>query len=338
MKWKQIKIHTTTQAVDLISDMLAGLGVCGIEIEDNVPISEEETKGMFIDILPDLPPDDGTAKVSFYLSADEETKEASFQSGDTVRSQDEPDMPFEELMEAVKNGLADLSSYMDIGSGEIEISETADADWMNAYKEFFKPFVLGNVLIKPVWEEDVPHDGPVVVLDPGTAFGTGTHETTRLCLAGMQKYIEPGMTVFDAGCGSGILAIAAAVLGAENVTACDIDPEAVRATEENAALNEACEGRISVFGGNILEDDTLRNQIGYEKYDLVVSNILAPVIIALAGIMYRHLKPGAVWISSGIVAEKEADVLAAIKARPEYEVLGVEHDGDWVSITARRVK
>ncbi|MBR2591923.1 MAG: 50S ribosomal protein L11 methyltransferase, partial [Oscillospiraceae bacterium] len=158
MKWKQIKIHTTTQAVDLISDMLAGLGVCGIEIEDNVPISDEETKGMFIDILPDLPPDDGTAKVSFYLSADEETKEASFQSGDTVRSQDEPDMPFEELMEAVKNGLADISSYMDIGSGEIEISETADADWMNAYKEFFKPFVLGNVLIKPVWEEDVPHD------------------------------------------------------------------------------------------------------------------------------------------------------------------------------------
>ena len=338
MKWKKYTIETTTEAIDLISSMLAELGIQGIEIEDNVPLTEQETKGMFIDILPELPPDDGTARVNFYLSADEETKKATFQCGDAPRQNEEPEMSEEALLAAVRQGLEELRAFCDIGSGEIRESETEDKDWMNSWKEYFRPFAVGDILIKPTWEEVPPEhaDKLCITIEPGTAFGTGTHETTQLCIRQLEKYLRPGMEVLDVGCGSGILGIAALKMGAGHAVGTDLDESAITGTQENAALNDLTEEDFHVILGNILDDPAVQAEVGENRYDLAVSNILAPVIVMLAEEIAAHLKPGAIWISSGIVEEKEADVIAAVKARPELELLEVTRQGEWVSVTARK--
>ena len=323
--------------MDLISDLLNDLGIQGIEIEDHVPLTEAETKGMFIDILPELPPDDGRAWVHFYLSADEETKEAVFQCGDAPRQTEEPALSEEELLEAVKGGLEEMRAWCNVGSGAISLSETEDKDWMNAWKDYFKPFAVDRILIRPSWEEIPPEhaDKLCVTIDPGTAFGTGTHETTKLCVQQLEKYVKPGMEVLDVGCGSGILGITALRLGAGYAAGTDLDESAITGTLENAARNGYTEKDFQVLLGNILDDAEIQRQVGFGKYDLAVSNILAPVIILLSGVIGSFIKPGALWISSGIVAEKEEEVLSAIRNRPEWEVLEVLHLGEWVSITAR---
>ena len=195
MKWTKFTLKTTTEAVDLISNMLDELGIEGIEIEDNVPLSEADTKGMFIDILPELPPDDGTAKVSFYL---------------------EDLSNLEDLLRNIEEGLDDLSEFVNVGERTIAVSETEDKDWINNWKQYFKPFTVDDILIKPTWEEiPAEHaDKLLIEIDPGTAFGTGKHETTQLCIRQLDKYIKGGEKVLDVGTGSGILGIAALKLGA----------------------------------------------------------------------------------------------------------------------------
>ncbi|MDD6211626.1 MAG: 50S ribosomal protein L11 methyltransferase [Clostridiales bacterium] len=338
MKWKKYTIETTTEAIDFISDMLNEIGVEGIEIEDHVPLSDSDTKGMFIDILPELPPDDGTAKINFYLSADEETKHAVFQCGDAPRQAEEPDMTEEELLRAVREGLEEIRMFCNPGSCEITSSETEDKDWMNTWKEYFRPFAVENVLIKPTWEEipEEHRDKICITMDPGTAFGTGTHETTQLCIRQLHKYLKPGMEVLDVGCGSGILGITALKLGACHAVGMDLDECAITSTHENGALNDLKEEDFHVILGNILDDVQVQNEVGYERYDLAVANILAPVIVLLQGEIARHLKPGAIFITSGIVDEKEKDVTDAFEKNPEFEVLEVTRQNEWVSVTARK--
>lgn len=338
MKWRRYTIDTTTEAVDLISEMLMELGVGGIEIEDHVPLSESETKGMFVDILPELPPDDGTAKVHFYLSADEETRDAVFGCGDAPRQAEEPSIPEEVLLEKIREGLEEIAVFVPVGGGKISVSETEDADWMNSWKAYFQPFPVGDIWIRPTWE-DVPAEAAgktVITIEPGSAFGTGTHETTQLCIRQLQKYITSGMKVLDVGCGSGILGIAALKMGASSVTGTDLDESAVAGTRENAALNGLTEEDFHVILGNILDDSGVQDEVGYEEFDLVTANILAPVIVMLTGEIARHMKSGAVIITSGIVAEKEQDVRKAFAARPEFEVTEVLHQGEWVCVTARK--
>ena len=338
MKWKKFTIETTTSAVDLISDLLAGLGVGGIEIEDNVPLTESETKGMFIDILPELPPDDGTAKIHFYLSADEETKEAVLPCGDAPRKAEEPEMSEEELLAAVRAGLDEMAKYADIGSGTITASETEDKDWMNAWRDYFRPFSVDGIWIRPTWEDIPEGETPerVITIEPGTAFGTGTHETTQLCIRQLKKYVRPGDKVLDVGCGSGILGITALKLGAASAVGTDLDESAITGTHENAALNDLTEQDFHVILGNILDDRAVQDAVGYNTYDVVCANILAPVIVMLTGEIACHMKRGAVIITSGIVAEKEEDVRQAFLARPEFEILEITHQGEWVSVTARK--
>lgn len=338
MKWKRYTIDTTTEAVDLVSEMLSELGVSGIEIEDNVPLTESETKGMFIDILPELPPDDGSAKVHFYLSADEDTRNATFGCGDAPRQVEEPAMGEKELLEAIRSGLEEIAVFMPVGSGRITVSETEDKDWMNSWKEYFRPFAVGDIWIRPTWE-DVPEDASpsqVITIEPGTAFGTGTHETTQLCIRQLEKYLQPGMKVLDVGCGSGILGITALKLGASSAVGTDLDESAITGTQENAALNDLTAEDFRVILGNILDDAAVQESVGFETYDLVTANILAPVIVMLTGEIARHMKTGAVIITSGIVAEREQDVLDAFAARPEFELLEVTRQGEWVSVTARK--
>lgn len=318
MKWRKFTIETTTAAVDLVGSMLDDLGISGIEIEDHVPLTEAETKGMFIDILPELPPDDGTARVSYYL---------------------EMDVDAEQVMKQVREGMEDLRGFADVGTARITVSETEDLDWMNNWKQFFKPFTVDDILIKPTWEP-VPEeygDKLLVEIDPGTAFGTGSHETTQLCIRQIQKYLKPGDRVLDVGTGSGILGITAIKLGAAYAFGTDLDENAVAAAKENVAVNRIPAAQFPIVTGNILDDAAIQEAAGQECYDLVVANILAPVIILLSGEVARHMKKGAVMITSGIINTKEAEVKEAFKQNPDFEILETVSQNDWVSVTVRRV-
>ncbi len=320
MKWLKFTIDTTTEAEDFISEMLNELGVEGIEIEDNVPLTESDTKGMFIDILPELPPDEGKAKVTFYLDEDKSQAEV------------------EKLLADVREGLRETAQFVDIGAGTITAGETEDKDWINNWKEFFKPFTVDDILIKPTWEEipEEHRDKLMIEIDPGTAFGTGSHETTQLCIRQLRKYVRPGDRVLDIGTGSGILGIAAIKLGAGQAFGTDLDENAVEAAKENVEVNGIPAGQFPIVTGNILDDEALQSQAGLGDNDIVVANILAPVIIALTGEADRHLKPGGIFITSGIIDMKEEDVLAAFEAHPVWEVLETVHQGEWVSVTAQK--
>lgn len=325
MKWKKYTLETTTEAVDLVSAAFDELGIEGIEIEDNIPLSESDTKGMFIDILPELPPDDGTARVSFYLDADSDNAE---------------------MLEKVHEALEELKLFTNIGSGVITESETEDKDWINNWKEFFHPFVVDDILIKPTWEPlpEGMEAKTLIQIDPGTAFGTGAHETTQLCIRQLEKYLKElgagkerkDIEILDVGTGSGILGIAALKLGANHVFATDLDDNAIEAVGENLASNDLTEEQFKTVCGNLIDDPEIQKAAGDECYDIAVANILAPVIIMLQGEVFRHIKHGGIFITSGIIDTKEEDVKAAIEANPEFELLEINHQGEWVNITARR--
>lgn len=329
MKWTKITLDTMTEAVDLISCMLSELGIEGIEISDKLPLSEEDKKRMFVDILPDPVDNDNSAAISFYIDSSED---------------------LDGLLRQVKEGLLDLSGYVSIGSGKLTVSETEDKDWINNWKQFFKPFRIDKtIVIKPTWEEltDRSPEDLVIEIDPGISFGTGSHETTKLCILSLKKYVRPGDTVLDAGSGSGILSIIAKKLGAGEVLGVDIDPLAINAAIENAAVNriDAVEWTgteelvfnkpVKFATGNVIEDEGIRSRIGRERYNLVIANILADVIIPLSGVMKENMKDGAVFICSGIINTKEEEVKNALENN-RFAILEVNRMGDWVSFVARK--
>ena len=315
MKWNKYRLATTTEAVDLISYTLAEMGIEGIEIEDKVPLSEEDKKRMFIDLLPDLEEDDGKAYVSFYI---------------------EPEKDHESTLEEVLAAVKELADFVDIGEATIEKSQTEDIDWMNNWKKYWKPFKVDeHIIIKPTWEtvEDVPED-TLVELDPGTAFGTGTHHTTRLCITQLKKYMQPGQEVLDVGCGSGILSIIALLLGAKEASATDVDIHAVEAAIENARVNGIESDIYTVLTGDVISDADFRHKVGEHKFDMVLANIFAEIIIPLSGVVKEMMKPGALFITSGIIDEREEDVRKALTENG-FEIMEVTHSGGWVSFTAK---
>ena len=317
MKWNKYTLTTTTEAEDLISSMMMEAGIEGIEIEDKVPLSEQDKSRMFVDILPEGPEDDGVARISFYL---------------------EPEQDNGAILAAVQEGLDEIRGYgIDVGAGTIEASQTEDKDWINNWKEYFHQFYVDDILIKPSWEEVKPEDQDklLIQIDPGTAFGTGMHETTQLCIRQIRKYMEPGTQVLDVGTGSGILSIAALKLGASYAFGTDLDPCAISAAEENREVNGILEEQFQVMVGNILEDTAVNDAAGYGKYHMVVANILAEVLLPLTPVVVQHMKKGGIYITSGIIEEKEAAVVNAIKSAGLH-VLEVTRQGEWVSVTARR--
>ena len=317
MKWKKFTLTTTTEAVDLISCAFDEIGIEGIEIEDNIPLTEKETKGMFIDILPELPPDEGLAKVSFYLD-------------------DDADVPG--MLEKVNEALEELKMFTDLGACTIEASETEDKDWINNWKQYFKPFTVDDILIKPTWET-IPEehkDKLLIQIDPGTAFGTGMHETTQLCIRQLRKYTGSDTKVLDVGTGSGILGITALKLGAKEVFGTDLDENAITAVGENLEANGIPAGLFTVLQGNIIDDKEVQDAAGYEYYDVAVANILADVIIMLQKEIPVHIKKGGIFITSGIINMKEEAVKEAFAANSAFEIIEVTYQGEWVSITARK--
>ena len=317
MKWNKYSIDTTTEAVDLISSMLYDLGLEGIEIEDNVQVTQEEAKTMFVDFIPDLPPDEGKAKVNFYIDSEEDDHT---------------------IIPKVEKELEELRVFTDIGAGTITESETEDKDWINNWKQYWHTFTIGDLYIKPTWEPvtEEMKGHAVLSIDPGTAFGTGSHETTKMVIEQLQKYVKGGEEVLDVGCGSGILSVVALKYGAKHAFGTDLDPNAIIASKENAEQNDVSEEQLQVIEGNIIDDKAVKDACGYECYDIVCANILADVLEPLSVCIHEHMKHGAYFITSGIINTKEEEIVAAFKKNPELEVVEVNHDGEWVNVTARR--
>ena len=315
MKWDKYTIDTTTEAEDFISMMLSENGIEGIEIEDNVPLTKEETGEMFIDFPPELPPDEGKSKVSFYLEAGEDHTET---------------------LKAVRIGLEQLRSMVEIGSGDITSSQTEDIDWINNWKQFFQSFYIDDILIKPTWEplKEEDENKFLIEIDPGISFGTGKHETTQLCIRQIRKYLKEGERVLDVGCGSGILSIAALKLGAGSVVGTDVDGDCITSTHENMTVNHLAENSGEFYVGNLIDDKAFQEKIG-TGYDLVVANILADIIIPMAPALYQCAKEQGVLITSGIIDFKENEVKEALK-QAGFEILEVNHQGEWVNVTARK--
>ncbi len=317
MKWNKYTLKTTTEAEDIISNMMMEAGIEGIEIEDKVPLSERDKEQMFVDILPDMPEDDGVAYISFYL---------------------EPGMDQEAMLAKVRAGLEEIGTWgISIGEGTITVSETEDKDWINNWKEYFHQFYVDDILIKPSWEETKPEDEDklLIQIDPGTAFGTGMHETTQLCIRQIRKYLTDETRLLDVGTGSGILSIISLKLGAKEAKGTDLDPCAVDAVRENLEANHIGEGSFELRIGNIIDDPEVQAWAGYECYDIVVANILAEVLVPLTPVVLKHLKPGGIYITSGIIDDKEELVVKTVKDCG-FEVLEVTYQGEWVSVTARK--
>lgn len=317
MKWNKFTIKTVSEAEDIIISSLMELGIEGAEIEDNVPLTEYEKSQMFVDILPENPDASNDAYVSFYIEDGQET---------------------EALLESVKAELASLAEFMEVGECTITESQTEDADWQNKWKEFFKQFYVDDILIKPSWEPLKPEDeGKMRIdIDPGTAFGTGMHETTQLCIRQIKKLIKKDAVMLDAGCGSGILSIAGLKLGASFAMGTDLDPCAVTAVAENMEVNGIPKEKYQVILGNLIDDKAVQDQVGYEKYDLVCANILAEILVAMTPAIPATMKQGAYYVTSGILKEKEELVKEAI-VKAGLVVEEVTYQNDWCSITARKM-
>ena len=317
MKWIRFTLETHTDAVDILSYMLDEIGVEGIEIEDHIPLTEEEKRQMYVDILPDPEENDGSAKVHFYM-------EPENCNPDTVIMQ-------------VQNIFQEIKSYTNIGKGTVTLSETEDKDWVNNWKKYFHQFYVDDILIIPSWEEVKPEDeGKMIVhIDPGTAFGTGMHETTQLCIRQLRKYVTEDTRILDVGCGSGILGMLALMFGAKYSVGTDLDPCAIDATYENMEVNGISKDKYEVMIGNIIDDKAVQDKVGYGCYDIVVANILADVLVPLTPVIVNQLKDGGIYVTSGIIEDKEETVKAAVEAAG-LTVLEVQHQGEWVSVTARK--
>lgn len=336
MKWMKFKIKTLTDAEDIIISTLYDIGLEGAQIEDKVPLTALEKEQMFVDILPDGPEDDGIAYLSFFVEEAEETKKTVNSKYSTLILNGE-ETTAEEILEQIKQQLDELKDFLDIGEGSVVIEETKDIDWINNWKQYFHQFTIDDVLVIPSWEEvqEVDKDKMVLHIDPGTAFGTGMHDTTQLCIRQLRKFITPETVLLDVGTGSGILAILSLMFGAKKAIGTDLDPCAIDAVRENKEVNGIKEEDFSMMIGNIITDKEVQDKVGYECYDIVTANILAEVLVALTPVIVHQLKKGGIYITSGIINDKEEAVKKAVEAAG-LEILEITYQGEWVSITARK--
>lgn len=327
MKWMRFRIKTITEAEDIIISTLYDIGLEGAQIEDKIPLTPLEKEQMFVDILPDAPEDDGVAYLSFFV---EENEDGSLELNGMPTDKDT-------IVAQINQELEELKFFMEIGDGTIDVTETEDLDWINNWKQYFRQFYIDDLLVIPSWEEVKEEDKnrKILHIDPGTAFGTGMHETTQLCIRQIKKFLTPQTELLDVGTGSGILAILALMYGAKHAIGTDLDPCAVDAVAQNMEANGIPQSAFQMMIGNIISDKEVQDKVGYECYDIVVANILADVLVPLTPVIVHQLKQGGVYITSGIINTKEAEVRAAVEAAG-LEILEVTYQGEWVSVTARK--
>ena len=299
MDWLELKIDTSHAGLDAVTDMLEQQGVTGVMIDDEADFqSFLENNRQYWDYVDDdlLAQKKGVSRVTFYL----ERNEDAYGTVAAVRM----------AMSALKKEHPEYAPLL------LTMADVADEDWENNWKQFYKPMEIGSrLLVVPEWEEAADPTRVKLVLNPGLTFGTGSHATTRLCLQALDTHIHGGERVLDLGCGSGILSIAALRLGAESAFACDIDEKCVDVAYENAALNGIGKDRYTVRWGDVLTDAALRQEMGagYD-YDIVVANIVADVIMGLSPHVRPFLKPGGLFLCSGIIDDRAAEVLEKLKA------------------------
>ena len=327
MKWMKFKIKTKTEAEDIIISALYDIGLEGAQIEDKVPLTAMEKEQMFVDILPEGPEDDGIAYLSFFVEEDQDGSLIVNGGKKTAK----------QIRDEVCAELEELSAFLDIGEGSVTVDETEDIDWINNWKQYFHQFTIDDVLVTPSWEEVKKKDENRLVLhiDPGTAFGTGMHDTTQLCIRQLRKYITPQTVLLDVGTGSGILAILSLMFGAKKALGTDLDPCAVEAVRQNKEANGIPQESFELVIGNIITEKEIQDRAGYECYDIVVANILADVLVPLTPVITHQMKKGGIYITSGIIDDKERTVTEAVKAAG-LEILEITYQGEWVSITARK--
>ena len=333
MKWMRFRVRTRTDAEDILISFMEDIGLYGAQIEDHVPLTAAEKEQMFVDILPEGPEDDGTAVLSFFL---EETADGHVVVDDVVCTP-------EQVRSSILAKIEEIRSFTDLGEGTVTMDETEDIDWINNWKQYFHQFWIDDILVIPSWEEPEPvvengvEKTPRLVfhIDPGTAFGTGMHETTQLCIRELQKYITPETFLLDVGTGSGILAILALKLGIRGAVGTDLDPCAIPAIEDNCAANDVDPGLFEVILGNLIDDPQVQDRVGEERYDVVLANILPDVLIPLTPQAVKCLKPGGIYITSGILIERAQSVKDAMTAAG-LEILGVTEQGEWCCVTGKK--
>ena len=329
MKWMKFRIQTTTEAEDIIISTLYDIGLEGAQIEDRLPLTPLEKEQMFVDILPEGPEDDGIAYLNFFL---EEKEDGTFElQGETVDT--------DTVLKRVQAELNELRAFCEIGEGSISVDETEDIDWINNWKQYFHQFYIDDILVVPSWEEVKPSDRNKLILhiDPGTAFGTGMHETTQLCIRQLRKYVTTETKLLDVGTGSGILAILSLMFGASQALGTDLDECALEAVAQNCKANRIDPAKFQVMIGNIITDKAVQDKAGYGCYDIVVANILADILVPLTPVIVNQLKPGGIYITSGIIEDKEQTVRDAVDAAG-LEIIEVTYQGEWVSVTARKAE
>ena len=318
MKYDKYTLITTTKAEDLIISTLYDLGIEGAQIEDKVPLTAAEKAGMFVDIMPEGEADDGIARINFFLDAKEDNSA---------------------LLESVKEELENLRSFCDVGSLELTEEHLEDTDYLNNWKEYFHSFMIDDILFTPSWEEvseELKEKSSLIInIDPGTAFGTGKHETTSMCIEALRKYVKAGDSVLDVGTGSGILSIMAYKFGAKKAVGTDLDVCSIDAVKDNMEANGLGEAGFELIIGNIIDDKEIQEKIGDDFADVVVANILAQVLLPLTPQVMHHLKKGGIYITSGIIDEKEEEVRRALE-KENMTIIEVKHKGEWVCIAARK--
>ena len=345
MRWTRFRIKTNTEAEDIIISDLYDIGLEGAQIEDNVPLSPLEKEQMFVDILPETGIDDGTAYLNFFVETGDdglllvggEPEPGTMTIGAANTAGDIRKLTREDVLSQIEEVLEDIKSYMDIGDGCVEVTETEDIDWLNNWKNYFHSFEVDDILVIPSWEKVPEGDTHKYVLhiDPGTAFGTGMHDTTQLCIRNIRKHVAEGCKILDIGTGSGILAILGLMFGAGSAFGTDLDICAEAAVEENLRNNDIPSDKFELVIGNIVNSEEIQNKAGVGTYDIVVANILAEVLTAITPVVPLMLKEGGIYITSGILNEKENIVIEAME-KEGLTVLDVSRQGEWSSIVARK--
>ena len=325
MEWTEVKIYTTREGIEPVSAVLLETGINGIQVEDDDELREYlEESSMYWDYVDEelLNKEKEETKIKIYVSSN----------------------PYgNEILLNVKENINRLKSMekeinIDLGRLAIETVENLDdEEWLNKWKEFYKPFKIGGkILVKPVWEEIKETDGRIVFnINPGHVFGTGLHQTTQLCIENIEKYITKESVVLDLGCGSGILSIISLLLGAKSAFAVDIDANAIKVAYENAEINGIGKDKYYVTSGNVVTDEELKKEIGEEKYDIVLANIIADVICLISPVVPSQLKENGVFIASGIIKDRIDDVYNALKENG-LEILDTIIKDEWVCIVSKK--